>query len=354
MKADRLNPWTRLAGVFSVALLSALAQPAAVTDPAILQSGFIAAEPSYPSSHASTLVETPDGLVAAWFGGSEEGAVDVGIWLARHNGTAWLPAQEVANGIDTRRGQRYPCWNPVLFSRRTGELLLFYKVGPSPASWWGMVRTSPDNGASWVRSARLPEGITGPVRNKPVELDDGTILCGASLEDKGWRVHMEWTKNPLGTWSRGPDLNAAYTMAAIQPTILQYSDWRFQILCRSKQGKVMESWTTNRNGSWSALARTTLLNPNSALDGVVLRDGRTLLVCNHSTSGRGTLDVLVSPDGREWQAAAILENEPGREYSYPAVIQAQDGKVHVTYTWRRERIKHVVLDPTRLQGRPLR
>ena len=62
--------------------------------------------------------------------------------------------------------------------------------------------------------------------------------------------------------------------------------------------------------------------------------------------------VAVSEDGRLWHAALVLESEPG-EFSYPAVIQASDGKVHITYTWKRQRIMHVVLDPARFSLRPM-
>ena len=65
-----------------------------------------------------------------------------------------------------------------------------------------------------------------------------------------------------------------------------------------------------------------------------------------------TLNVALSRDGRTWEAAAVLEQGPG-EFSYPAVIQAADGLVHVTYTWKRERIKHVVLDPAKLKSTPI-
>jgi len=63
--------------------------------------------------------------------------------------------------------------------------------------------------------------------------------------------------------------------------------------------------------------------------------------------GRDKLEVAVSPDGKAWRRAVVLEDAPG-EYSYPAAIQSRDGLVHVTYTWRRERIKHVVVDPARI------
>jgi len=92
-----------------------------------------------------------------------------------------------------------------------------------------------------------------------------------------------------------------------------------------------------------------LPNPNSAVDGVVLRDGRALIVYNHTTEGRNVLNVAVSNNGKIWQAAGMLENEPQGEFSYPAVIQTKDNMVQVTYTWNRQRIKHVILDPTKLE-----
>jgi predicted neuraminidase len=70
------------------------------------------------------------------------------------------------------------------------------------------------------------------------------------------------------------------------------------------------------------------------------------LVYNHTTKGRSPLNVAVSSDGKKWTMVVDLEDQPG-EYSYPAVIQTADGKVHVTYTWKRLRIRHAVLDPAR-------
>jgi predicted neuraminidase len=342
-----------VAAVLGDARTAAAAEPARPTGPGIVGSEFIVDQPRLASCHASTLVETPDGLVAAWFAGTREGATDVAIWLSRHSPAGWSEPEEVANGTDVKAGRRYPCWNPVLFLRQNGELLLFYKVGPHPSSWWGMLRSSPDHGKSWVRARRLPAGFIGPVRNKPVEMADGALLCGASVEDAGWRVHMEWAQDPFGIWSRGPDLNAAYTISAIQPTILKHGEWTYQILCRTKQGRIVESWTTNNAASWSPVRRTALPNPNSAIDGLRLQDGRLLLVYNHTTEGRGTLNVAVSRDGTAWQAACELEKEPASEFSYPAVIQSRDGLVHVTYTWKRQKIRHLTLDPAQFQLRDI-
>ncbi len=312
----------------------------------ILAREFIVSSPSFASSHASTIEETPSGLVAAWFGGSREGAADVGIWLARHDGRAWSAPVEVATGGLPGEARRHPCWNPVLFRRRAGELFLFYKVGPSPSSWWGMVTASPDDGRTWGAPRRLPDGILGPIKNKPLEMDDGTLLCGSSAEDGGWRVRMEWTRDPAGAWSRGPDLNEPPAVSAIQPALLRHPGGILQALCRSKQGVLMEAWgRTSDLRAWTRLAPTGLPNPDSGIDAVTLSDGRQALVYNPVRSGRAVLEIAFSADGREWRPAARLEDEPGREFSYPAVIQGRDGRLHLTYTWRRERIKHVVIDP---------
>ena len=62
------------------------------------------------------------------------------------------------------------------------------------------------------------------------------------------------------------------------------------------------------------------------------------------------MQVAVSTDGENWADVVVLENDAAKHgYSYPAVIQTRDGLVHITYTWRRERIRHVVFDPRQLQ-----
>jgi predicted neuraminidase len=302
---------------------------------------FVFSQAPLPSAHASTIVETPSGLVAAWFGGTREKHPDVGIWMSRQNAGRWTAPVEVANGTQPD-GRRYPCWNPVLFRTSGGQLWLFYKVGPSPSHWWGLVSQSDDDGRTWNTPRRLPDGILGPIRAKPVQLPDGTLLAGSSTEHEGWRVHMEWTRDPAGRWEKTPPLNSPTTISAIQPTILVHDTRRIQILCRTEQGVIAESWSQDAGRSWSPLRGTALPNPSAGIDTVRLADGRFLLVYNPTRDNRRRLQIAVSSDGRVWTPAVTLEDSPG-EYSYPAIIQTSDGRVHVTYTWRRQRIKHVVL-----------
>ncbi|MCH7687087.1 MAG: exo-alpha-sialidase, partial [Planctomycetes bacterium] len=140
--------------------------------------------------------------------------------------------------------------------------------------------------------------------------------------------------------------NLGTQLGDIQPTILKHPD-RLQILCRSRQGKIVESWSADNGRSWTELAAISLPNPNAGIDAVTLKNGQHLLVYNHTTRGRHMLNVAVSSDGKTWKAAMVLENQPG-EFSYPAVIQTSDGLVHTTYTWKRRRVKHVVIDPEKL------
>ena len=320
----------------------------------ITGSEFVYERAPFPSAHASTIVETREGLVAAWFGGTQEGNPDVGIWVSRREGDRWSPPLAAADGRQPD-GTRHPCWNPVLFQPAQGPLLLFYKVGPSPRAWWGLVRTSTDGGRTWSPAGKLPEGILGPIRAKPLEGPGRELLAGSSTEHAGWVAYLErfaaggagWTPEALTSarsWSRSAPLNDPREYGAIQPTILVHSPVRWQLLCRSRQGVITEVWTEDAGRTWSRMGATTLPNPSAGIDALRLADGRFLLAYNPTTRGRAKLEIAQSADGRAWRTAATLEDSPG-EYSYPAMIQTRDGRVHLTYTWKRQRIKHVVVAP---------
>jgi len=339
--------------------------PSPAGSPAVVREEFICDPSPTPASHASTIIETEHGLVAAWFGGQKERAPDVGIWLSRHDGSRWSTPEQVATGR-MPDGSPCPCWNPVLFQPHGGPLMLFFKAGPRESEWWGEVMTSTDSGRTWSAPRRLPAGILGPIKNKPVQLAEGTIISPSSTEEfrpgpqqktvEIWRAHVELSSDGGVSWTKVGPLADPGQANVIQPTVLVHDDRRIQILLRSMVGRVQEAWSSNQGQTWSAIAPTELPNPDSGIDAVKLRDGRFLLVYNHSTEGTGdrrVLNVAVSKDGRQWYAALVLENQPG-EYSYPAVVQAASGLVHVTYTYNRRKIKHVVINPAALTLRPIR
>lgn len=341
------DDWKRFACVLSC-LLASISATDAADAPREIAREFIYEQGPTPQCHATTIVETRSGTIAAaWFGGKHEQNPDVGIWFSVREDSGWTPPVEVANGVQYKQADgsehRHPCWNPVLFQPSKGPLLLFYKCGPSPSTWWGMLMESTDDGATWSQPRRLPEGIDGPVKNKPIELADGTILCGSSTEHDGWRVHFELTKDLGRTWTRSVAANDGREIGAIQPSILRHDGNLLQAIGRSRQGKLWTTWSRDQGLSWEPLTLTELPNPNSGTDAVTLADGRHLLIYNNTPKGRSPLNVAISTDGKRWNMVHTLEQEPG-EYSYPAVIQTKDGRVHVVYTWKRLRPRHVVLD----------
>jgi predicted neuraminidase len=279
----------------------------------------------------------------------------------------WTPSVEVANGIQYTLSSgevvRHPTWNPVLFQPKDGPLMLFYKAGPNPEQWWGMLTTSTDHGQTWSHPHRLPEGILGPIKNKPVQLADGSILCPTSNEThekpSKWTVHFERTRDFGKTWERTPALNDGVSIQGIQPSLLFLGGDTLLAIGRSRQDRVFEVRSEDGGKTWGSLTLGTLPNNNSGTDAVTLKDGRHLIIYNHigGTPGkwggkRTPLNLAVSSDAKAWSAALVFESDPG-EYSYPAIIQTTDGLVHVTYTWNRKKVKHVVLDPTKLTLKPI-
>jgi alpha-L-rhamnosidase len=314
---------------------------------------FINPNASYPESHAATVAENSDGeIVAAWFGGTKEGNPNVCIWVSRLVHGKWTEAQNVAGGV-INDSLRYACWNPVLYQVPDGELQLYYKIGPNVAGWRGKMITSADGGKTWSKSIDLPEGFLGPVKNKPVLLKNGTLLCPSGTERGGWKVHFELSKDFGKTWEKTGPVDSV-TFHAIQPTLLTYPDGLLQILCRTQERTIATSWSSDQGKSWLPLTETVLPNNNSAIDAVTLKDGRQLLVYNHvlpadslprGKGARTPLNVAISENGKTWYAALVLADSPIGQYSYPSVIQSKDGLVHVVYTWRRKAVKHIVIDP---------
>lgn len=336
-----------------VAFLLAMPIGAMASHKAIVLREFVAPTPPTRQSHASTIVETPAGLVVAWFGGKQERDPSVGIWLSRQVNGRWSAPLEVADGVQSD-GHREPTWNPVLFLPHNGPLMLFYKVGPDPQHWRGMVKTSSDNGVHWSAAHALPDGFLGPIKDKPVQWADGSIVSPSSTEHGRWTIHFELSHDGGLTWQHSQAVPNPEGIEAIQPSLLPWRNGRLQAIGRTKQDRLFSTWSSDGGRTWSPLKLLELPNPNSGIDAVMLADGRACLVYNPTThgkdwwEGRGTLALAVSGDGEHWKQVLTLEHSPGAEFSYPAVIQARDGTLHLTYTWKRLRIAHVAVDPGRL------
>lgn len=308
----------------------------------IFSAGFIFEKAPFPECHASTIVETEDGFLAAWFGGTREGDKDVCIYAsAKEDEERWGIPVKVADGIVNDTLQ-YPCWNPVLYKRDNGDIILYYKIGPNPREWWGMYKISIDDGKSWSEPIKIPDNMLGPIKNKPVRLSDGTMMYPTSIETmEMWNIYVETSDQDLKNWRKIAIDNNNFN--AIQPTILLHKNNRIQMLCRSKEKKILETWSKDMGETWTSVTATSLPNNNSGIDAVTCSNGLHLLVYNPITKGRNKLSLAGSYDGKIWEDLMILENQTEGEFSYPAIIQSRDGTIHITYTYNRNTIKYVHL-----------
>jgi predicted neuraminidase len=213
------------------------------------------------------------------------------------------------------------------------------------------MKRSHDEGISWSSIESLPAGVIGPVKNKPLLLEDGTLLCGSSIESwRRWGCWIDITKDLGKTWSKSSPINLKDdVMGIIQPALFFGAKGKLCLLARSyDEGTICSAISEDGGKTWSEALPIDLPNPNSAIDAVRLHHGQILLVYNHSTTERTPLNIALSNDGGEhWNASLVLENTPG-EYSYPSVIQTKDKRIHITYTYNRTHIKHIAIDPREL------
>ena len=127
-----------------------------------------------------------------------------------------------------------------------------------------------------------------------------------------------------------------------------------QVLCRTQESVLVQSWSRDGGKTWTEPEPTSLPNPNAGTDATTLQDGRQILIYNHTTrrapfpGNRNMLNVAISSDGKNWKPVLTLERDKS-EYSYPTVIQDDKGTIHVVYTWRRQTVKHVEIDPAKLK-----
>jgi predicted neuraminidase len=322
---------------------------------------------SFPESHASTIVALKHGeLMAAWFGGTKERAPDVAIWGSRRVNGKWsIP-------VELEREKNVPSWNPVLFHTKDGKLWLYYKVGPSPSEWAAGRMYSEDEGKTWSKEERLPAGLLGPIRAKPLILEDGTIVSGSSVEaHETWAAWVERSTDNGKTWTKvGPidisrELDAKENPAAdppagapgwaadkgprkyegmIQPSIISLGGGHLRLYARSRTlaSKIATADSMDHGLTWTQARFLDMPNNNSGIDAVRLEDGRVVMIYNDTTVGRTPLNLAVSTDGEHFRMFMTLEDTVG-QYSYPAVIQGPEGGLEMTYTWQRKTIKYVHL-----------
>jgi predicted neuraminidase len=319
----------------------------------------------FQSCHASSVAALRDGSIfAVWFAGSKEGADDVGIWGAQRRGGVWGQPHILAQ----RDG--VPHWNPVLFVRPDGSVMLFYKTGREISSWQTQFMISTDNCRSWSQPRELvpgDRGGRGPVRNKVITLSNGRWLAPASREDGEWRCFADYSDDQGATWHKSNEVFAGlrneYSInpnhkdipvseqsyrgrGVIQPTLWESKPGMVHMLMRSSEGSIFRSDSEDYGTTWCQGYATCLPNNNSGIDVVKAGDGRLFLVYNPvglNWGPRCPLKLACSEDnGVTWRDVLTLDDEPG-EYSYPAIV-SHENSLLITYTYRRIDIAFWKLD----------
>lgn len=309
------------------------------------------------SAHGSTICALPSGdLLSVWYGGSREGAADVALFTSRLGlgARTWDKPQRVVDRAtaETELGRSVKkVGNAVIFPDRSGLLWMVY-VSVTVGGWSGSalnVKTSRDEGRTWGESHRLTLNpflnISSLVRNKPIFSADGRI--GLPIyHELAWKYpQMLWlTPDAAGGVEEYRIRNVSTQAGLIQPTLVPLDDDRVLMMLRDggPERRLRTAFSDDNGWTWSDASLSGLPNPDAAVDALRLRDGRILLVYNDASSGRENLRLALSSDqGRTWTPHAVIEAGVLKEYSYPCLVEDQQGRIHLTYTWQRERIKHV-------------
>lgn len=298
----------------------------------------------FKQAHASTLVCLDNGdYLVAWFGGTKEKDNDVGIWITKGDGTKWTFPVEVA------KIREQPHWNPVLFKKENGDIILFFKVGAEIAIWETWYITSTDNGKTWSKPNELvnaDRGGRGPVRNKPIVLSNGDWIAGSSDESGLWRAFVDITSDNGKSWNKSQfidfDTTEVKGEGMIQPTLWESTNGNVHMLLRTSAGAIYRSDSEDYGKTWNKAYKTLLPNPNSGIDLVKLQDGKLALLYNKDTKNWGSRAVLKlavsDDDGHTWQDIMHIENGvKGDEFSYPAIVSCGDD-IALTYTWKRSNV----------------
>jgi len=333
--------------------------------PAVMKMGYACEDCLVPSVHGANVIEKRDGgLLATWFGGSREGGRDVALWGADYNPASqqWSLPRRIIGPAETKAALgRYikTVGNSVLVRGGRDELWLYY-VSVSVGGWAGSalnVALSRDEGKTWGAPRRL---ITSPFFNvstlnksAAVRYSDGSIGLPVYHEFIGKFSELLHVDSKAQVLDKRRITQGRHS---IQPLVLPLDSEHAIALMRDtgpSPGHVLSSNSADAGQHWSADQALELPNPDSAVAGLRRPDGSLLLVYNDLAAGRNSLALAVSCDqGKSWKTVRHFEQAPDGtgEYSYPYLIRASDGNMHLLYTWNRKRIRHVVFNDNWVEG----
>lgn len=343
-------------------------EPGAGTTP-FFKTGFLDHDPPLGYAHCPSIAALSDGrLACCWYAGSREGGRDVGIWMAESDpaglagdAIAWgAPRVLVDRQTATRELDRFidKVGNPIIFTDADGRLWLVY-VSIAVGGWSGSslnARCSPDGGATWGRSHRLTVSpffnISELVRAAPVLLESGEIGLPVYHECIGKFPEMLWLR-PEGDRLTAAKSRMAGGRSLLQPAVVPLEARRAVAFLRnhSRRHRLVSQQTADGGHTWSEPVETALPNPDASVAAIRLSGGEVLVAFNNSPHGRDNLSLAVSPDGlHDWRLIATLDDEPDQKFAYPFLTRDSAGLVHLVYSWKMKRIRHVAMNEAWLRA----
>lgn len=318
--------------------------------------------------HVSSIAETDAGtLICTWYAGSREGAKDVSIYSSFFKEGAGIWTEEKLLADRTTSSQelnRYirKIGNALVYNDLHGHLWLFYST-VTIGGWSGTslnYKVSSDNGLTWSAGKRLYLSpffnLTNNVKNKGISFEDGSFIVP---------TYHEFVNNFSQLIFISPKVRTldyrirriTQNQSAIQPSLVYLGNTTVIAFFRnfgSRERKkfILTALSRDMGRSWSDLSDTSLPNPNSGFDMLPVDGDGILGVINNSFDDRGILELIFSnDDGKTWKSLKVLENASGKQYSYPSIIRTRKGLYHITYTYERKRIKHVVFNESWIRDR---
>ncbi len=334
-------------------------------------------------NHAPGIVELPDhSLFVSWYrGSSERKADDVAVYGARRPAGALTWTEPVVL-VDT---PGFPDCNTCLFLDPQKRLWLFWPIvlanswescltqylvadedgyrSPGVPKWsqQGTLWLKPDDfredaiakldreltQVEWPRNAqeqeelkrfrelvgdKLFQRLGWQPRCKPIQLDSGRILLPLYSDTYSMSL-MAISDDGGSTWRASKPLIG---FGNIQPTLFQRKDGAVVAYMRENgpRLRIRMAISNDRGETWGDVHNSDLPNPGAGIDGVRLQNGHWAMVYNDTEQERNSLAIAISTDeGQSWSAKRHLEHEPKGAFHYPTVIQSEDGRIHVVYSY---------------------
>lgn len=315
---------------------------------------FVTPKSTFAYNHGSALAEiAPGQIFITWFAGSAEIAADVQIYGVRYAGAAGPGYSRPSVIVQKQDKAEGALWrdkspgNTALFFDADRVLWLFYNAVVI-GGWSGALvnyKVSYDMGLTWTRAARFVGTIGNLSRSVPLPLGRRVFLVPlytSLFSRRGYTCRVEHAAGKIRSQRCGAAIPGK---GAIQPALARTRDGSILMLLRDRENKfIRRSWSHDDGQTWSALDQVGLPNPDAPVGLTRLVDGRLLLVYNHSSQWRAPLSLALSEDnGKTFHRVKDLESERG-SFGYPAIVQAQDSLIHVTYSYNQATIKHVVFN----------